>query len=159
MRKCYLQGYGDIAEKMPILSPCWNMFLWLVFRLFLLLCCCSVTTSCPTLCDPRNAAHQAPLSFNTSCNLLKLMSIESVMSSSHLILCRPLLLLPSISPSNRVFSSELALRMRWPNYCSFNFSHSPSNEVQDWFPWWGTGSVFLQSKGLSRVFSSTIWKP
>ena len=108
---------------------------------------------------PPDPARQVPLSFTTSCNLLKLMSIELAMSSNHLVLCRPLLLLPSISPSNRVFSSELALRIRWPYYCSFNFSNSPSNEIQDWFPWVGTGSIFLQSKGLSRIFSSTIWKP
>ena len=72
--------------------------------------------------------QQASLSFTTSCSLLKLMSIESVMLSNHLILCRPLLLLPSIFPSIRVFSNESTLRMRWPKYWSFSFSISPSNE-------------------------------
>ena len=74
------------------------------------------------------AARQASLSFNISQNLLKLMSIESVVPSNHLILCFPLLLLPSIFPSIRVFSNESALRIRWPKYWSFSFSISPSNE-------------------------------
>ena len=73
-------------------------------------------------------ARQASLSVTNSWNLLKLMSIESMMTSNHLILCRPLLLLPSIFPSIRVFSNESILRMRWPKYCSFSFSISPSNE-------------------------------
>ena len=77
---------------------------------------------------PWTAAHQASLSITSSRSLLKLMSIESVMPSSHLILCRPLLLLPSIFPSIRVFSNESALHIRWPNYWSFSFSISPSNE-------------------------------
>ena len=74
------------------------------------------------------AAHQASLSITNSWSLLKLMSIESVMPSSHLILCRPLLLLPPIPPSIRVFSNEPTLRMRWPKYWNFSFSISPSNE-------------------------------
>ena len=78
--------------------------------------------------SPWTAAHQASLSFNISWNSFKLMSIESVMPSNHLILCCPLLLLPSIFPSIRVFSNESALHMRWPNYWSFSFNISPSNE-------------------------------
>ena len=77
---------------------------------------------------PWNAAGQASLSITNSWSLLKLKSIESVMPSNHLILCRPLLLLPSIFPSIRVFSNESALSMRWPKYWSFSFSISPSNE-------------------------------
>ena len=77
---------------------------------------------------PWTAARQASLSITSSRSPPKLTSIESVMPSNHLILCRPLLLLPSIFPSIRVFSNESALRMRWPKYCSFNFSISPSNE-------------------------------
>ena len=73
------------------------------------------------------AAHQASLSITNSQSLLKLMSIESVMPSSHLILCRPLLL-PSILPSIRVFSNESALCIRWPKYWNFSFSISPSNK-------------------------------
>ena len=73
------------------------------------------------------AAHQASLSFTNSQSLLQLMCIESVMPSNHLIFCRPLLLLPSVFPSIRVFSSELALHLRWPKFWSFRFSISPSN--------------------------------
>ena len=88
----------------------------------------SVAQSCLTLCDPWTAARQASLSVTNSRSLLKLISIESVMPSSHPILCRPLLLLPSIFPSIRVFSNESALRIRWPKYWSFSFSISPSSE-------------------------------
>ena len=77
---------------------------------------------------PWIAAHQASLSINNSRSSLKLMSIESVMPSSHLILCHALLLLPPIPPSIRVFSNESALHMRWPKYWSFSFNISPSNE-------------------------------
>ena len=77
---------------------------------------------------PWTAAFQASLSITNSRSLLKLMSIESVMPSNHLILCRPLLLLPSIFPSIRVSSNESALCIRWPKYWSFRFSISPSNE-------------------------------
>ena len=77
---------------------------------------------------PWTAAHQASLSITNSQNLLKLMSIESVMPSNHLILRCPLLLLPPIFPSDRVFSNESALHIRWPKYWSFSFNISPSNE-------------------------------
>ena len=72
--------------------------------------------------------HQASLSFTISQSLLKLMAIQSVMPSNHLILCHPLLLLPPVFPSSRVFSKESALHIRWPKYWSFSFSISPSNE-------------------------------
>ena len=103
---------------------------------------------------PWNAAHQASLSITNSRSSPKLMCIESVMPSSHLILCRPLLLLPSIFPSIRVFYNESTLPMRWPKYWSFSLSISPMN-IQDWSPLGWTGWISLQSKGLSRVFSST----
>ena len=77
---------------------------------------------------PWIAAHQASLSITNSWSLLKLTSIESVMPPSHLILCRPLLLLPPIPPSIRVFSNESTLHLKWPKYWSFSFSISPSNE-------------------------------
>ena len=77
---------------------------------------------------PWTAACQASLSFTISWSLLKLMSIESEMPSNHFILCHPLLFLPSIFPSIRVFSKESALHIRWPKYWSFSFSVSPSNE-------------------------------
>ena len=89
---------------------------------------------------PWSAAHQASLPITNSQSLLKLMSIESVMPSNHLILCRPLLLPPSIFPSIRVFSNESVLCIRWPKYRSFSFSISPSSEYSgltsfkiDWF--------------------------
>ena len=81
---------------------------------------------------PRTAPHQASLSFTISQTLLKLMSIESVMSSNHLILYRSLLLPPSIFPSIRVFSNETVLRIRCPKYWSFSFNISPSNEYSGW---------------------------
>ena len=87
----------------------------------------SVTQSCLTLCNPRTAACQASLSITNSQSLLKLMSMESVMPSNHLILCHPFLL-PLIFPSIRVFSNESALCIRWSKYWSFSFSIRPSNE-------------------------------
>ena len=84
--------------------------------------------SCDQLLATPTAAHQASLSITDSRSLLKLMSIESMMPSNHLILCRPLLLLPSIFPGIRVFSDESVLHIRWPKYWSFSFNISPSNE-------------------------------
>ena len=104
---------------------------------------------------PRIAARQASLSITSSRSSLKLMSIKSAMPSSHLILCRPLLLLPPIHPSIRVFSNESTLHMRWPKYWSFSFSIIPSKEIPGWSPSEGTGWISLQSKRLSRVFSNT----
>ena len=103
---------------------------------------------------PWTTAYQASLSITNSQSLLKLMSIESVMPSNHLILCRPLLLLSSIFPNIRVFSNESVLHIRWPKYWSFSFSINPSN-IQDWLPLGLTGWISLQSKELSRVFSNT----
>ena len=104
---------------------------------------------------PWTAALQTSLSITNTQSLLKLMSIESVMPSNHLSLYCPLLLLPSLLPSIRVFSNESVLRIRWPKYWSFSFSISPSNIIQDWFPLPLTGLISLQSKGFSRVFSNT----
>ena len=103
---------------------------------------------------PWTAAHQAFLSITNSRSLLKLMSVESVMPSSHLILCCPLLL-PSIFPSIRVFSTESVLRITWPKYWSFSFSINPSNEYSGLISFGWTDWISLQSKGLSRVFSNT----
>ena len=88
----------------------------------------SVAQSCPTLCDPMNRSTPASLSITNPQSSPKLMSIKSVMPSSHLILCHPLLLLPLILPSIRVFSNESALHIRWPKCWSFSLSISPSNE-------------------------------
>ena len=106
---------------------------------------------------PWTAACQASLSITNSQSLLKLMSIELVMPSNHLIFCHPLLLLPSIFPSIRVFSNESALCIRWPKYWIFRFSISPSNEYSGlislrigWF------DLLEVQEGLSRVSSNTI---
>ena len=88
----------------------------------------SVTQSCASFATPWTAACQASLSITNSWSLLRLMPIESVMPSIHLILCCPRLLFPSVFPSIRVFSNGLALHIRWPKYYSFSFSISPSNE-------------------------------
>ena len=102
--------------------------------------CCSVTNPSLTLCDPMDYSMPGFTVFTISWSLLILMSIESVMPSSHLILCHPLLLMPSIFPSIRVFSNESDFRIRWPKYWSFSFSISASNEYSglisfrmDWF--------------------------
>ena len=105
---------------------------------------------------PHELQHaRLPCPSTNSQSLPKLMPIELVMPSSHLILCHPLFLLPPIPPSIRVFSNESTLRMRWPKYWSFSFSISPSNEhpglISFRIDWW----ISLQSKGLLRVFSNT----
>ena len=104
---------------------------------------------------PWTAAHQASLSITNSQSLLKLMSIELVMHSSQLILCHLFLLLPSIFPSIKVFSTESALSIRWPKYWSSVSALVLPRIIQDWFPLGLTGWISLQSKGLSRVFSNT----
>ena len=103
-----------------------------------------------------HTAHQASLSFTNCRSLPRPMSIESVMPSNHLILFHRLLLLPSIFPSIRVFSSESALCIRWPKYWSFSLNSSASNEHPGLIPLGDqTGWISLQSKALSRVFSNT----
>ena len=114
---------------------------------------CSVMSI--SLLTPCTAAPQASLSITNAQSLLKLMSIESVMPSNYLILCYPLLLLSSNFLSNRVFSSESALRIRWPKYWSFSFSISPSNEYSGQISLGWTSLISLQSEELSRVFSNT----
>ena len=104
---------------------------------------------------PWTAACQASLSITNSRSLPKLTSIELVMPSSHLILCHPLLLLPPIPPSIRVYSNESILHIRWPKYWSFSFNISPSSEHPGLIPLGWTGWIPLQSKGLARVFSNT----
>ena len=140
--QCFLQG-----EENPFVIQRWSRrgplcfltsfqlrdsqqcFLVLVLYPFTELNNCQFSQSCPTLWDPVDSStpgfpghHQPP-------SLLKLMSIKSVMPSNHLILCHPLLLLPSVFPSIRVFTSRSALRIRWPKYWSFIFSISPSSEL------------------------------
>ena len=105
---------------------------------------------------PLTATRQASPSITNSQSLLKLMSIESVMPSSHFILCCPLLLQPSVFPNIKVFSSESVLRIRWRSIGSIGASASVLlMNIQDWCPLGWTGWISLQSKGLSRVFSNT----
>ena len=96
--------------------------------------CCSVAQSCLTLCDPRGCSMPGFPVLHCLLELLKLMSIESVMPSNHLILCRSLLLSPSIFPNIRVFFNESVLPNRWPKYWSFSFSISSSNEYSGLIP-------------------------
>ena len=129
----------------------------------------SVTQSCPTLCDPMDCSTPGLPVHHQSQSFLKLMSMESVMPSSHLILCRPLLLLPSVFPSIRVFSNESALHVRWPKYWSFSFNISPSNEHRglisfrmDWLDLLavqGTLKSLLQyhSSKVSLLWHSTLF--
>ena len=104
---------------------------------------------------PWTAACQAFLSITNSQRLLKLMSIESVMPSTHLILCCPLLFLSSIFPSIRVFFNQSTLHIRWPKYWSFSISISPSDEYSGLISFRLTCLIFLQFKGFSRVLSNT----
>ena len=122
----------------------------------------SVAQSYPTLCDPMN--RQASLSITNSRSLPKLMSIELVIPSSHLILCRPLHLLPPNPPSIRVFSNESTLHMRWPKYCSFSFSISPSNEYSvlisfriDWFDLLAIQGTFKNLLQHHNLKASILW--
>ena len=118
----------------------------------------TVQVSCSVVSDslrPHESQHARPPYPSRTLSSLKLTSIESVMPSSHLILCSPLLLLPPIPPSNKVFSNESILPMRWPKYWRFSFCISPSNECSglisfriDWFD-------LLAVQGFSRVFFST----
>ena len=120
-------------------------------------CCCLVTQLCLTLCDPVDCRMQTSLSFTISWSLLKLMSIELVMPSNHLILCHPLLLLPSTFPSIRVFSNESALCIGWPKYWSFSLS--PSYEYwEEIVPGFSTtvSAVFNKMSYTEKVLSKYL---
>ena len=116
-------------------------------------CCCLVTQSVQLFVSPWTASRQSSLSFTILWHLLKLMSFQSVMTSNNLILCHPFFRLSSVFPRMRVFSNESTPHIRRPNYWSFSFSISPSNEYSG-YPLRLTGLTFLQSKGLSRVLFS-----
>ena len=109
----------------------------------------SVAQSCPTVCDPMNHSTPGPSVHQNSQNSLKLLSIKSVMPSSHLILCRPLILLPLIPPSIRVFSNESTPHIRWPKYWSFSFSLSPSSEY--------SGLISFRMDWLDLLAGNCIW--
>ena len=144
----------DCRQK--ILREIRNLWNWLYCR--------SVAQLCPTLCDPMDWSTPELPVHRSLLEVTQFMSIELVMPSNHLILCRPLLLLPLIFPSIRVFSSESALWIRWPKYWSFSFSISPSNEYSglisfriDWFDLLsvqGTLKSLLQHHSLK---ASVLW--
>ena len=140
--------FGEMP--MQIFCSCLNWVIWLCFNSVQLFSC-SVLSRVRLFVTPWTAACQASLSITTSWSLPKLISIESVMPSSHLILYRPLLRPPSIFPSIRVFSSESALRIRWPKYWSFSFSISPFSEhprlISFRMGWW----ISLHSKALKSL--------
>ena len=124
-----------------------------------LICCYSVTKSSSTLCSRMDCSTPGFPVLHCLLEFAQTHVIESLMPSNHLILCCPFFLLPSVFPNIKVFSNESVLRIRGPKYWSLSFSNSPSNEYSglisfrmDWFD-------LLVSKGLSRVFSSTSWKP
>ena len=147
----------------------WFKYISSAIALLIPLSLFSLVQSLRLFATPWTAAYQASLSITNSRSLLKLISIESVMPSNHLILCRPLLLLPSIFPSIKVFSNESVLCIRWPKYWSFSFSISPSNEYSglisfkiDWLDFLavqGTLKSLLQyhnSSALSFLYSPTL---
>ena len=132
------------------------IYLWLIFlSMIISRSISSVSQSCQTLGDPMDCStpgfpsSPTPRAYLNSCPLSRWCH-PTISSSVH-----PLLLLPSIFPSIRVFCNESALHIKWPKYWSFSFNISPSNEHQDWSPLGWTGWISLQSKGLSRVFSNT----
>ena len=148
----YIEACKGLKNIFSRSSSAWSFTYW-TFQVGLRVQFSSVAQTCPTLCDPWTAAHQAFLSITNSWSSPKLMSIKSVMLSSHLILCHPLLFLPP--PSIRVISNETTLRMRWPKYWSFTLASFLPKKSQGWSPSEWTGWISLQSKGLSRVFSNT----
>ena len=127
------------------------------FDVFVVVCCCSVAKSCLAFCDPLQHARLLcpPLSLGVCPNSHPL---SRWCYLNHLILCHPLLLFPSIFSSIKVFSNELGLCIRWPKYWSFSFNISPSSEYSGLISFRLTGLISVQSKWLSRVFSSTNLK-
>ena len=122
----------------------------------MLLVFCYLQLSCWVMTNSlQSHGLQASLSITNSWSLLRIISIESVMPSNHLILCYPLLFLPLIFLSIRVFSEESVLHIRWPKYQASSSSSVLPMNIQDWFPLGLTGLISLQSKELSRVFSNT----
>ena len=127
--------------------------------MYIYLFCCSVAKLCLTVCDSMDCSIPGFPVLPYTRSLLRFMSVDLVMLSNHLILCHLLLLLPSVLPSIRVFSNELGLHIRWPNFWSFSLTTVLPMNIHSWFPSRLTGLILLLSKGVSRVFSSTtIWK-
>ena len=133
----------------------WSTFSFSFFSFFCMSVEFQLLSRVQFFVTPWTAVYKASLSITNSWSLLRLRSIESVMPSNHLILCHPPILLPSIFPSIRVFSSESILRIRWPKYWSFSFSIRPSNEYSELISFRIDGFDLLAAKGRSRVFSNT----
>ena len=144
----FLYGYLYLSLSLSVL--CLKVYCPFTFIQF-----SSVAQSCPTLCNPWIAARQASLSITISWSSPKLMSIELVMPSTHLILCRPLLLLPPIPPSLRVFSNESTLRWGGQSTGVSALASVLPKKSEGWSPSEWNGWISLQSKGLTRVFSNT----
>ena len=138
--------FSSVTQFVSCRVKCWTEAFWLqslnsaIIKIYWLADCCSVAQTVKLFATPWTTARHTSLSSTISQSLLKLMSIELVMLSTHLILCHPLLLLPSVFLSTRIFSSELALCIRWPKYWSFSFCINPSNKYSgltsfriDWF--------------------------
>ena len=150
LKVLYIKKYGCIQCSMQKLIYSFQFSSVQSLSCVWLFAMCLSTLQCSW-----TAAHQASLFITNSRSLLKLMSIESVMPSNHLIPCHPLLHPPSIFPSIRVFSNESVLRIRWPSIgVSASASVFPMN-IQDWFPLGWTGWISLLFKGLSRFLSNT----
>ena len=142
----WFQKQSDVTlepTQETLLPPCRCLLVFFVFN-----CTATLLSHVQLFVTPWTSAHQASLSISISWSLLKLMSIESLMPSKHLMLCHPLLLLPLIFPRIRVFSKESDLHIRWPKYGRFSFSISPSN-VYSGLIFFRIGLISLQSKGLS----------
>ena len=160
-------GVGEAEEPLPATSPvpglAYSSSLLTLTTTFsggrvLAYCCCSVTQSFPTLCDPRDCSTPGFSVLLCLPELAQIMSIELMMLSNHLILCRPLLLLPSIFPSIRVFSNESILCIRWPKYWSFSIS--PSDEYSglisfgiDWFDFLAVQGTCCQESSHLAYFT------
>ena len=121
----------------------------------LLLCCSSVPKLCPTLGDPMDCSVPVSFALHYSWSLLKFIYIELVMLSNHLNHCCPILFLPPIFPSIRVFSNESVLCIRWTKYWSLASASLIPMNVEDWFFFLGLTDLILQLKGFSRIFSNT----
>ena len=159
---------GTLSLLLLILLMSWPRLVFLFARQHLHCCCCWVAQSCLTLCDPMNCSTPGFPVLHSSQNLLRLRATESVMTSNHLIPCSPLLL-PSIFPSIRVFSSESALHIRWPKYWSFSIS--PYSEYSgliffriDWFDLFSVqgdqeSSPAPQFKSVSSSAFSLLYGP
>ena len=118
--------------------------------------CCSVAKLCQTLCNDGSCSPSGSSVLHYLLEFAQIHVLESVMLSNHLILCCPLLFLPSVLPSIRIFSNKLPFCNRWPKYWSFSFSIGPSNDYSGLISFKMDGWISLLSKGLSRVFSDTI---